>query len=149
MYNQSITSPCGTLEVTADQDGVTAVRFVEQSPQRENPNALTQLACTQLDEYFAGQRQEFHVPLSIRGTAFQRQVWQQLCKVGYGQTASYGEVAKQLDNPKAMRAVGMANGRNPIAIIIPCHRIIGSNGSLTGYAGGLERKKFLLGLEGN
>ena len=149
MYNQSLNSPCGKLEITADKDGVTAVRFVDAPSLSDNPNALTRLACAQLEEYFSGQRRDFDLPLNPRGTAFQQQVWQQLCEVGYGQTASYGEVAKRLNNPKAVRAVGMANGRNPIAIIIPCHRIIGSNGGLTGYAGGLERKKFLLGLEGH
>ena len=104
----------------------------------------------QLDAYFAGELRCFDLPLDLEGTPFQRQVWQQLLSVGYGQTASYQEIAVAIDNPKAVRAVGAANGRNPVAIIVPCHRIIGSGGraKLTGYGGGLWRKEWLLRHEG-
>jgi methylated-DNA-[protein]-cysteine S-methyltransferase len=101
----------------------------------------------QLKEYFAGKRGEFDVPLQFAGTDFQNRVWKALCKIPYGTTISYGELAKRVGNPKASRAVGLANGRNPIGIVVPCHRVIGANGTLTGYGGGLDRKKFLLDLE--
>ena len=101
----------------------------------------------QLNEYFAGSRQNFKVKMCLKGTDFQRQVWQELQQIPYGKTASYGDIAKRINNPKACRAVGAANGKNPIPIIIPCHRIIGNDGSLTGFGGGLELKKTLLDLE--
>ena len=101
----------------------------------------------QLEEYFAGERREFSLALAAEGTDFQRQVWQALCTIPYGATVSYGDIARQIGNPNAVRAVGLANGRNPISIIVPCHRVIGADGSLTGYGGGLERKRFLLALE--
>ncbi|WP_331717322.1 methylated-DNA--[protein]-cysteine S-methyltransferase [Yinghuangia sp. ASG 101] len=102
---------------------------------------------TQLDEYFAGERRAFDVPLAPRGTAFQRSVWRELTAIPYGRTMSYGAMAAALGTPTASRAVGAANGRNPISIIVPCHRVIASNGALTGYAGGLDRKRRLLALE--
>ena len=105
-------------------------------------------ACRQLDEYFAGRRQRFELPLAPRGTAFQQAVWQALQRIPYGQTSSYSALAAQIGRPRAVRAVGAANGANPIALIIPCHRVIGRDGSLTGYAGGLARKALLLRLEG-
>lgn len=101
----------------------------------------------QLQQYFAGDRQEFDLRISPQGTPFQERVWQELCKIPYGETASYGAIAEQIGNPKACRAVGMANSKNPIPIIIPCHRIIGKDGSLTGFGGGLAVKKHLLDLE--
>lgn len=101
----------------------------------------------QLDEYFAGQRHQFALPLSPHGTAFQMDVWTALRDIPYGQTTSYGELARQIKRPRAVRAVGAANGANPLAIIVPCHRVIGSNGSLTGYGGGLPAKKWLLAHE--
>lgn len=104
-------------------------------------------AVDQLEEYFAGQRTEFELELEMAGTPFQRRVWSALMTIPYGQTRSYGEIAMQLDAPGASRAVGLANGRNPIAIIVPCHRVIGANGKLTGYGGGLSRKRALLDLE--
>ena len=103
---------------------------------------------TELGEYFDGNRKAFDVPLDPQGTEFQQQVWQALLEIPYGQMASYAEVASAINKPKAVRAVGAANGRNPISILVPCHRVIGSNGSLTGYAGGLPRKQWLLQLEG-
>lgn len=102
----------------------------------------------QLAEYFAGERNDFDLPLAPRGTEFERRVWQALAAIPYGQTRSYSEVARSIGRPQACRAVGRANGRNPIAVVIPCHRVIGSDGSLTGYGGGLDLKRFLLDLEG-
>ena len=112
--------------------------------------AQTQLdtVCRQLDEYFAGRRQRFDLRLAPLGTAFQRSVWRGLLEIPFGQTWSYGQLARHIGSPQAMRAVGAANGANPIAVIQPCHRVIGSNGSLTGFSGGLERKTLLLELEG-
>ncbi|MNE36295.1 Methylated-DNA--protein-cysteine methyltransferase [compost metagenome] len=105
-------------------------------------------AVRQLDEYFAGKRQKFDLRLAPRGTEFQREVWQALLDIPFGRTTCYAELAERIGRPKAMRAVGAANGANPIAVIIPCHRVIGRDGSLTGYGGGLERKELLLRLEG-
>jgi methylated-DNA-[protein]-cysteine S-methyltransferase len=104
-------------------------------------------AADQLDGYFAGQRQEFSLPLELEGTAFQRTVWAALQTIGYGETTSYGELASQIGQPTAFRAVGLANGANPVSIVVPCHRVVGADGSLTGYGGGLDRKRYLLGLE--
>jgi len=106
------------------------------------------LAARQLAEYFAGRRRDFDLPLRLEGTDFQRRVWQALQEIPYGATWSYGEQAKRIGNPNASRAVGLANGRNPISILVPCHRVIGANGSLTGYGGGVERKRWLLAHEG-
>ena len=103
---------------------------------------------SQLDAYFAGKLREFKIPLDLRGTSFQRQVWDLLCGIPWGETRSYGEIAKALGRPKAARAVGRAVGTNPVSIVVPCHRVIGSDGTLTGYGGGLDRKKALLKLEG-
>jgi len=103
--------------------------------------------CAQLDEYFAGTRTGFEVPMLLEGTEFQQAVWAQLCAIPYGSTISYGELARRVGNPKASRAVGLANGRNPIAVIVPCHRVIAGDGSLGGYGGGLDRKTALLDLE--
>ncbi|MGH8482959.1 MAG: methylated-DNA--[protein]-cysteine S-methyltransferase, partial [Pseudomonas sp.] len=103
----------------------------------------------QLEEYFAGKREQFQVQLAARGTPFQQEVWQALQRIPYGTTCSYGDLAHEIGRPRAVRAVGTANGANPIAIIVPCHRVIGSNCTLTGYAGGVERKQLLLELEGS
>jgi methylated-DNA-[protein]-cysteine S-methyltransferase len=105
------------------------------------------LAARQLDEYFAGKRRDFDLPLHLQGTAFQRRVWQALTEIPYGATWSYGQQAKRIGNANASRAVGLANGRNPISIVVPCHRVIGADGSLTGYGGGVERKRWLLAHE--
>lgn len=113
----------------------------------DSPTPLLRQAARQLEEYFAGRRKIFDLPLNPQGTPFQQKVWRALCAVPYGQTASYGRIAAAVGSPKACRAVGMANHANPVAIFIPCHRIIGSNGSLTGYGGGLEIKRALLALE--
>lgn len=146
MFCDLLPSPLGELTICADDLGITAVAFpgeVEAVP-APNPNALVREAVAQLAAYFAGRRTRFELPLNAAGTPFQRRVWQALCTVPYGNTSSYGEIAAAVGNPRASRAVGLANGRNPIAILVPCHRIIGGDGSLTGYGGGLERKRWLL-----
>lgn len=148
-------TPVGRILVAADEDGVKYVQFREDDSAAEliqedwvrDDKALKSVV-QQLQAYFAGKLSQFDVPLAPEGTAFQKKVWKALCKVKFGATASYGDIAKSIGNPAACRAVGLANGRNPIAIIIPCHRIIGTNGKLVGYGGGLGRKKTLLSLEG-
>ena len=147
MFSQSLSTPCGPLVVKATQDGLYQIDFSD-NPAKDAPNTHTRAAVAQLTEYFAGERQHFSLTLAASGTAFQHQVWQALQDIAYGQTVSYGDIARRINNPNAVRAVGMANGRNPLAIVVPCHRVIGSNKTLTGYAGGLERKAFLLKLEG-
>jgi methylated-DNA-[protein]-cysteine S-methyltransferase len=146
-YTQTLSSPLGTVLIEASEAGVTAIRFKELESRPEKTNAHTQKAATQLTEYFAGKRKNFSLPLDPKGTAFQKSVWQSLLKVGFGETASYSDIANDLGNPKAVRAVGAANGKNPISIVVPCHRVIGKDGSLTGYAGGMTRKAALLALE--
>lgn len=148
MYTQYFRSACGIVSVTANDDGITAVTFTGKQAPAPRPNTLTQQACEQLNAYFAGQRQTFDMPLAMQGSDFQRQVWQALLTLKYGETVSYREIAERIDNPRAVRAVGLANSKNPIAIVVPCHRVIGASGKLTGYAGGLERKRYLLNLEG-
>lgn len=144
-----ITTPVGKLNIYANDSALVKVVFDEHDSDTPNinENKITQEASKQLLEYIAQTRQYFDLPLAPVGTEFQNSVWKQLLKVGYGKTASYLDIASAINKPKACRAVGAANGKNPIAIIIPCHRIIGANGSLTGYAGGLSRKTFLLSLE--
>ena len=140
-------TPIGLIAVRADDDAILAIEFVDQREETEADSPLLERAVDQLEEYFQGARTRFSLPLAPRGTQFQQQVWQQLLSVNYGQTASYADIARSIGRPKAMRAVGAANGRNPISIVIPCHRVVGSDGSLTGYAGGLARKSWLLALE--
>ncbi len=146
-------SPVGRLLIAGDEAGLRRILFergrslVAPEPGwRELPPALSE-SIRQLRAYFAGRLQEFELPLAPEGTPFQRRVWQELLKIPYGTTISYGEVARLLGDPKASRAVGLANGSNPIAIVIPCHRVIGSTGKLTGYGGGLRTKEWLLALE--
>lgn len=141
-------SPCGLMAISADNQGITSIRFVSESTAEASPSDLTQACCEQLEAYFEGRLTTFSVPLNPSGTAFQQQVWRQLQTIPYGHTVSYGDIADGIGKPTASRAVGMANGKNPLTIIVPCHRVIGSNGKLTGYAGGLTRKQFLLALEG-
>lgn len=143
-------TPLGRMLLAQEEEGLILVEF-DATPLKNWQQADTPLllqAKAQLSEYFAGTRQEFTLPLSPKGTPFQQKVWAALQTIPYGQTRSYGEIARQIGSPKAARAVGMANHHNPIAILIPCHRVVGQNGALTGYAGGLERKKALLQLEG-
>lgn len=146
-YNQFLNSPIGWVECRADDHALCSLKFVERQGKHTRPNPITELAIEQLQEYFTGKRLGFSVPLGAKGTEFQQNVWRALMSVNYGQTCSYLDIAKLINNPKAVRAVGAANGKNPIAIMVPCHRVIGANGSLTGYAGGLSRKTWLLGLE--
>ena len=173
-YTDFVNSIQGLVKVEATDEGITAIEFVSAAESgntanakpgvigretaaqesvlsngfHSQKNAITEAACSQLQAYFDGTLREFDLQLCPKGTAFQNQVWDALQHVKYGETASYLDIAKAIGNPKAVRAVGMANGRNPIAIVVPCHRIIGSNKTLTGYAGGLPRKQYLLNLEG-
>ena len=143
-----IDSPVGTLRLTEENGAIRELLFEEWDG--TTPKAETELlrrARQELREYFAGRRREFTLPLAPQGTAFQRRVWEALLTIPYGETRSYGEIAAQIGSPKASRAVGAANHRNPISILIPCHRVIGADGSLTGYGGGLEVKSALLALE--
>lgn len=148
LYKSDFASPQGLIEITATDKGISAITFVDKSQGRATPNHLSERAKVQLAAYFDGSLTQFDLPFDTKGTDFQRAVWKALCDIPYGETASYADIANKLNNPKAVRAVGMANGRNPIAIVVPCHRVIGSNRTLTGYAGGLERKQYLLKLEG-
>ena len=144
-------SPVGILEIKADDRAITEVSLLKNDPdtRQTSTNPLIRETCIQLDDYFAGKRKKFDLPLSPKGTDFQQTVWNQLQKIPYGQTISYSQLAKAINHPKACRAVGSANGKNPITIIIPCHRVIASTGGLGGYASGLEIKKQLLALEKN
>jgi len=149
-------SPIGRLLLTTDGTHLTGL-YMEPSRKAQSTDGWVEditvgpLAETarQLGEYFAGTRREFDLPLRSQGTPFQTRVWRELVEIPYGQTWSYGELAKRIDKPSASRAVGLANGRNPISIVVPCHRVIGADGSLTGYGGGLERKRWLLAHEGD
>ena len=146
MSTRTIETPIGALTLTASADAVTAVRFGAEGAQDASP--LLDAAEAQLREYFAGARRTFDLPLAPHGTAFQQRVWAALRAIPYGETCTYGELAAAIGSPNASRAVGMANHRNPLPILIPCHRVIGADGSLAGYAGGLETKRRLLALEG-
>jgi len=139
----------GKLTLVADEESVKEIRFgweIKEGEKEEN-HPLLQWTRRELEEYFQGKRREFSVPLKPDGTEFQKKVWKALTEIPYGETRNYGEVAAAVGNDKASRAVGMANHCNPIPVIIPCHRVIGKNGKLTGYAGGLEKKTALLDLE--
>jgi methylated-DNA-[protein]-cysteine S-methyltransferase len=149
----TIDSPIGELLLVGDgeslhclsmQDGRRPMRIDHRWERRDDAYGDVR---RQLEEYFTGSRRSFDVPLSLHGNEFELRVWSALREIGYGETASYGEVATRVGAPSAARAVGLANGRNPIAVIVPCHRVIGADGSLTGYGGGLERKRLLLDLE--
>ena len=148
-------SPLGTLLLAATADGLCGLYFEEHKyfngPQGWHctpSNPHVQQAMRQLDEYFAGTRKTFDVALDMRGTAFQRAVWKALMALPFGETTTYGSIAHGVANPKAVRAAGTAIGRNPVSIIVPCHRVVGMSGDLSGYAGGLERKRYLLAHEG-
>ena len=145
IYIAHYQSPIGTVEIKGTREGIVALDFVDR-PQTGDVvlPGLLEAGVKQIDEYFNGQRKAFSLRLSLRGTEFQNTVWRRLIKIPYGQTCSYGEFAAAIGKPAACRAVGNANGKNPISIIVPCHRLIGSNGSLTGYGGGLWRKEWLL-----
>jgi methylated-DNA-[protein]-cysteine S-methyltransferase len=146
-------SPVGELMLVGDGEVLSGLYMTEHRHQpplppgaRRDDTAFTRTR-DQLDEYFAGERLEFDLPLRMEGSPFQREVWAALREIPYGETVSYGELARRIGRPDASRAVGLANGRNPISIVVPCHRVIGASGSLTGYGGGIERKRFLLDLE--
>ena len=145
-----IETPIGTLEIKADENSIVSVLFLDNPTQEiENTNDIIEICKTQLLEYFAANRKEFDMPLNFSGTDFQNKVWRQLQTISFGKTISYLQMAKNLGDPKCIRAAGTANGKNPFAIVVPCHRVIGSNGDLVGYAGGLWRKQWLLEHEGN
>lgn len=148
-------SPVGPLLLAADDAALVAIEFPSSrhpvargADWVEGDNAVLARTRVQLGEYFAGSRTTFELPLGPRGTEFQRGVWQALAGIPYGETISYAQLASRVGNPSAMRAVGAANGRNPLPIVLPCHRVIGADGSLTGFGGGLPTKQFLLELEG-
>jgi methylated-DNA-[protein]-cysteine S-methyltransferase len=150
-----VDSPVGRLNLVASAKGLVAILWENDRPNRvrlgdldEGGESLILDAVEgQLREYFAGERREFDLPLDMRGTAFQQSVWEALLAIPYGETTTYGQLAKRLGDVNAVRAVGAANGRNPVSIVVPCHRVIGSTGKLTGFAGGLDTKAYLLRLE--
>jgi methylated-DNA-[protein]-cysteine S-methyltransferase len=150
-----IPSPIGKLKLVASDKGLAAILWENDNPRRVRLGTTTEdrdhpvLRETerQLKEYFDGKRKSFSLDLDLAGTKFQNDVWRALLAIPFGETRSYGQIARQLGNPQAMRAVGAANGRNPVSIVVPCHRVIGTSGKLTGFAGGLEAKAFLLGQE--
>ena len=141
-------SPMGPLTVATTEKGLASVHFGKSVPSgiAADESGKSEVV-KQLSEYFEGKRSTFELSLDVRGTAFQRSVWKQLLQIPYGETRSYGEIARAVGKPAAARAVGMANHYNPVAIVIPCHRVVGRNGSLTGYAGGLHLKEQLLSIE--
>lgn len=144
-------SPFGQIQIVWTDNGVSEIDFEQNITDPKADwifvEASESEAAQQLQQYFDGTREHFDLPLAAKGTSFQKQVWEALVNIPYGKTTSYGEIAKQLGRPKASRAVGAANGANPLAVLVPCHRVIGSNGTLTGYAGGVEIKAGLLELE--
>ena len=152
---KTIKSPVGRLKLIASQRGLAAILWENDDPKRvwlaplveDENHPVLRKAERQLNDYFAGKLEKFSLRFDFAGTEFQKKVWRALAAIPFGETRSYGEIARQIGRPKAVRAVGAANGRNPISIIVPCHRVIGSNGKLTGFAGGLEAKAFLLKTE--
>lgn len=147
MYQDSFESPLGPVTISS-RDGESICEIAFAAADGYPSCHATRIGKQQLVEYFNGERQHFNLPLRPEGTEFQQRVWNQLGTVEYGKTASYRDIAVAIGNPKGNRAVGMANSRNPIAIVVPCHRVIGADGSITGYAGGIDKKAFLLNLEG-
>ncbi len=149
-FSTILDSSIGPIQLTASDKGISGLIFDAKSDTGStgDTHPILNEARKQLDEYFQGKRKEFNIPLDMSGTAFQMKVWHAVTKIGYGTTATYLDIAKAIKNTKSVRAVGLANGKNPIPIIIPCHRIIGANGKLTGYGGGLWRKEWLLRHEG-
>lgn len=156
LFYKRIVSPVGRLTLVADKAALIAVLWPNDRPfriqldemQEARQHPVLREAERQLGQYFRGERTAFDLPIRLRGTAYQQRVWQQLRRIPYGQTRSYGQIARAIGNGSASRAVGLANSKNPLSIIIPCHRVIGASGSLTGFAGGLETKAKLLALEG-
>ncbi len=151
-YYGTMQSAIGELMLISDGEALTGIYMQTQKhaarrARAARDDAAVRLARLQLEAYFAGELQAFDLPLAAEGTAFQKRVWTALCDIPYGETISYGELARRIGQPAAARAVGLANGQNPISIVVPCHRVIGANGSLTGYGGGLPRKRWLLAHE--
>ncbi|WP_297816087.1 methylated-DNA--[protein]-cysteine S-methyltransferase [uncultured Lactobacillus sp.] len=147
---QTIKTPIGLLEISATNEAIVTVKPTKIEKELTSSAASSKLVekcAKELEEYFAGQRQQFDIPLNPEGTDFQKRVWRTLEKIPYGEIRIYGEIAQMMDKPKAARAIGMANHNNPILILTPCHRVVGADGSLTGYAAGIENKKYLLELE--
>lgn len=140
-------SPFGLLKIGIDEGKVILIAIVPKQDEKNHPTALSEKVFAQLQEYFAGKRTAFSLPYKFSGTEFQQQVWAQIAKIPYGQTVTYKDIAQAIGKPRAFQATGRAVGANPLAIIIPCHRVVGSSGDLTGYAFGLEMKKSLLKLE--
>ncbi|PHM63456.1 methylated-DNA--[protein]-cysteine S-methyltransferase [Xenorhabdus ishibashii] len=153
MYHHYQNTPEGFpkpyVHITADDEGVTSIYFVNEKKELESKSVITKQCAKELQEYFKGKRLTFTVPLSMQGTEFQQRVWQQLCKIPYGEMWSYKQLALTLGSVNYCRAVGMANSRNPISLIVPCHRVIGHDGKLVGYTGGLDIKRWLLDHEKN
>lgn len=147
MYVSYYKSPIGYLRILSNGKAITEIKFMDSNGP-EDPDVHTESARTQLREYFEGNRDRFQLNLLPEGSEFEQKVWKQLMEIPKGHTVSYGSIAKKIGDPKASQAVGKANGKNPIAIVIPCHRVIGADHKLTGYAGGLERKEWLLKHEG-
>lgn len=155
LFHKFVTSPVGKLKLVASDKGLVAILWENDNPRRvpltssmedDQQKILVEVE-RQLNQYFAGELRSFSLPLDMRGTPFQKDVWEALLSIPFGETRSYGQLAKQIGRSSASRAVGAANGRNPISIIVPCHRVIGSSGKLTGFAGGLETKATLLDME--
>jgi methylated-DNA-[protein]-cysteine S-methyltransferase len=152
MNVQYLPSPIGTLRLLSNGAQLTRIEFEGQHSDDaaiSSPDPVLHAAVAQLEDYFRGQRHTFDLPLAAGGTPFQHSVWAALAGIPYGELRSYRDIAHSIGNPAAVRAVGAANGRNPLPIVVPCHRVIGSNGALTGFAGGLAAKRFLLALEGS
>lgn len=143
----TMNTPIGMISIVEDGSGICDLHLGTLEMAQETETPLLAEARRQLSEYFAGERKEFSLPLSLSGTEFQKKDWQALLKIPYGETRSYKEIAEMIGNPKACRAVGMANNRNRIAILIPCHRVIGADGAMVGYGGGVEKKVWLLEME--
>lgn len=144
MEKARIKTPLGIAEISGDENGIISVKVYDDGEISKNIPEVLGPACIQLESYFKGELKTFDLKLNPHGTEFQKRVWKQLREIPYGETTSYLELSKELGDEKAIRAVAAANGKNPLWIIVPCHRVIGSDGSLTGYAGGLYRKKWLL-----
>jgi methylated-DNA-[protein]-cysteine S-methyltransferase len=153
IHYDEMDSPVGTLRLVADSRGLREIWFERERHPKKAHNGWIRAAAplafarVQLEEYFAGERQHFELPLHPVGTTFQLAVWEELGRIPYGVTISYGELARRIEQPLAVRAVGAANGRNPLPIVLPCHRVIGADGSLTGFGGGLPTKRYLLAME--
>ncbi len=149
VYTAHWQSPMGLLRIAATDDAITEVVFADApTPSQDQDHPLIAECIRQLDEYFAGNRTAFELPISPKGTEFERRMWRALCSIPHGTTVSYAQLAQRIDSPKAFRAVGSACGKNPIIIIIPCHRVLGSDGGIGGFSCGLFRKRALLALEG-